>query len=33
VSGPESRLGRVAAKRYAPAVVAIARDIRAALTP
>jgi DNA-binding IclR family transcriptional regulator len=33
VSGPESRLGRVAAKRYAPAVVATARDIRAALTP
>lgn len=32
VSGPESRLGRVAAKRYAPAVVATARDIRAALT-
>jgi DNA-binding IclR family transcriptional regulator len=33
VSGPESRLGRVAAKRYAPAVVATARDIRAALMP
>jgi DNA-binding IclR family transcriptional regulator len=33
VSGPESRLGRVAAKRYAPAVVATARDIRAVLTP
>jgi DNA-binding IclR family transcriptional regulator len=33
VSGPESRLGRVAAKRYAPAVVATAREIRAALTP
>lgn len=33
VSGPQSRLGRIAAKRYAPAVVATAREIRAALTP
>jgi DNA-binding IclR family transcriptional regulator len=33
VSGPESRLGRIAAKRYAPAVVATAREIRGALTP
>jgi DNA-binding IclR family transcriptional regulator len=33
VSGPESRLGRIAAKRYAPAVVATAREIRTALTP
>jgi DNA-binding IclR family transcriptional regulator len=33
VSGPGTRLGRIAAKRYAPAVVATAREIRAALTP
>jgi DNA-binding IclR family transcriptional regulator len=33
VSGPESRLARATAKRYAPAVVATARDIRAALMP
>jgi DNA-binding IclR family transcriptional regulator len=33
VSGPESRLGRAAAKRYAPAVVAAAREIREALGP
>jgi DNA-binding IclR family transcriptional regulator len=33
VSGPGTRLGRIAAKRYAPTVVAAAREIRAALTP
>jgi DNA-binding IclR family transcriptional regulator len=31
VSGPETRLGRIAAKRYAPAVVSTAREIRGAL--
>jgi DNA-binding IclR family transcriptional regulator len=33
VSGPGTRLGRIAARRYAPAVVATAREIRGALTP
>lgn len=32
VSGPETRLGRIAAKRLAPAIVATAREIGAALT-
>jgi DNA-binding IclR family transcriptional regulator len=31
VSGPESRLGRISARRYAPAVVAAAREIERAL--
>lgn len=31
VSGPESRIGRTSAKRYAPAVVAAAKDIERAL--
>jgi DNA-binding IclR family transcriptional regulator len=33
VSGPASRLGRIAAGRYAKAVLATADDIRAAVTP
>jgi len=31
VSGPQSRLGRISAKRYAPAVMAAAREIERAL--
>jgi DNA-binding IclR family transcriptional regulator len=31
VSGPETRLGRISAKRYAPAVVEAARQIERAL--
>lgn len=31
VSGPHTRIGRISAKRYAPAVVAAARDIERAL--
>jgi DNA-binding IclR family transcriptional regulator len=31
VSGPESRIGRISAKRYAPAVIAAAKDIERAL--